>query len=160
MSPVVQHSIHTLQSRGYKVTRPRRQVIEVLSRAQRPLSPYDIQHRLEKQGKRLNHVTIYRTLELFCSLNLAHRLLSGGGFVKCTLGNKEGCHRFMVCQRCGAIREFVDRELCSQESKSTQSLGFHAEHHLAESSGLCSDCYARQLQKQKKSPPTPEIKNA
>ena len=151
---MVQSSIHILQSWGYKVTRPRRQVLEVLSRAQRPLSPYDIQRRLKKQGKRLNHVTVYRTLDLFCSLNLAHKLLSTGGFVKCTLGNKEGCHRFMVCQRCGAAREFVDRELCSQESKSTQSLGFHTESHLSESSGLCSDCYARQLQKQKKSPPT------
>ena len=147
---MVQHSIHILQSWGYKVTRPRRQVLEVLSRAQRPLSPYEIQRRLRQQGKRLNHVTIYRTLNLFCSLNIAHKLLSTGGFVKCTLGDKEGCHRFMVCQRCGAIQEFADRELCSQESKSTRDLGFHAECHLSESSGLCSDCYARQLQKQKK----------
>lgn len=160
ISPVVQSSIHILQSWGYKVTRPRREVLEVLLRARRPLSPYDIQRRLKKQGKRLNHVTIYRTLDLFCSLNLAHKLLSTGGFVKCTLGDKEGCHRFMVCQRCGATREFADRELCSQESKSTGNLGFHAECHLSESSGLCSHCYARQLLKQKKSPPTRETKNA
>ena len=140
MSPVVQSSIHTLQSWGYKVTRPRRQVLEVLSRAQRPLSPYDIQRRLEKQGKRLNHVTIYRTLELFCSLNLAHRLLSTGGFVKCTLGDKEGCHRFMVCQHCGAIQEFADKGLCQEENEFARSLGFHTEHHLSEFSGLCSRC--------------------
>jgi len=140
MPPVVQSSIHTLQSWGYKVTRPRRQVLEVLSRAQRPLSPYDIQRRLEKQGKRLNHVTIYRTLELFCSLNLAHRLLSTGGFVKCTLGDKEGCHRFMVCQHCGAIQEFADKGLCQEENEFARSLGFHTEHHLSEFSGLCSRC--------------------
>ena len=140
MPPVVQSSIHTLQSWGYKVTRPRRQVLEVLSRAQRPLSPYDIQRRLKKQGKRLNHVTIYRTLELFCSLNLAHKLLSTGGFVKCTLGDKEGCHRFMVCQHCGAIQEFADKGLCQEENEFARSLGFHTEHHLSEFSGLCSRC--------------------
>jgi len=140
MSPVVQSSIHTLQSWGYKVTRPRRQVLEVLSRAQRPLSPYDIQRRLKKQGKRLNHVTIYRALDLFCSLNLAHRLLSTGGFVKCTLGDKEGCHRFMVCQRCGAIQEFANQGLCQEENEFARSLGFHTEHHLSEFSGLCSRC--------------------
>jgi len=140
MSPVVQSSIHTLQSWGYKVTRPRRQVLEVLSRAQRPLSPYDIQRRLKKQGKGLNHVTIYRILDLFCSLNLAHRLLSTGGFVKCTLGDKEGCHRFMVCQRCGAIQEFADKGLCQEENEFARNLGFHTEHHLSEFSGLCSRC--------------------
>jgi len=137
---VVQSSIHTLQSLGYKVTQPRRQVLEVLSKAQRPLSPYDIQRRLRQQGKRLNHVTIYRTLDLFCSLNLAHKLLSTGGFVKCTLGNKEGCHRFMVCQCCGAIQEFADKGLCQEENEFARNLGFHTEHHLSEFSGLCSRC--------------------
>ena len=137
---MAQSSIHILQSWGYKVTRPRRQVLEVLSRAQRPLSPYDIQRRLRQQGKRLNHVTIYRTLDLLCSLNLAHRLLSTGGFVKCALGDKEGCHRFMVCQRCGAIQEFADKGLCQEENEFARSLGFHTEHHLSEFSGLCSRC--------------------
>ncbi len=140
MSLVVQSSIHTLQSWGYKVTRPRRQVLEVLSRAQRPLSPYDIQRRLQQQGKGLNHVTIYRTLDLFCSLNLVHKLLSSGGFVKCTLGDKEGCHRFMVCQRCGAIQEFANQGLCQEENEFARNLGFHTEHHLSEFSGLCSRC--------------------
>jgi Fe2+ or Zn2+ uptake regulation protein len=51
----------------------------------------------------------------------------------------------MVCRRCGAIQEFVDKELCAEESKSAQNLGFHTEYHLSESSGLCADCYGKQL---------------
>lgn len=147
--PVVQDSIQVLQTQGYKVTRPRRQVLEILEEAEKSLSPYDIQRLLRQQGKHLNHVTIYRILDLFCSLNLVHTILSSGGFVKCTLGNKEGCHRFMVCHNCGTTQEFVDQQLCLQESKSTQNLGFHTEHHFAESSGLCSNCYRKQHQKRK-----------
>jgi len=146
--PVIQYSIQLLQGQGYKVTKPRRQVLEILNRTQRLLSPYDIQRLLRRQDKHLNHVTIYRILDLFCSLNLAYKLLSTGGFVKCSLGNKEGCHRFMVCRCCGATQEFVDQQLCLQESKSTQDLGFHTEYHFSESSGLCSACYKKQLQKQ------------
>jgi Fur family ferric uptake transcriptional regulator len=146
---MVQDSIRVLQTQGYKVTKPRRQVLEILEEAQKSLSPYDIQRLLRQQGKHLNHVTIYRILDLFCSLNLVHRILSSGGFVKCTLGNKEGCHRFMVCHNCGTTQEFVDQQLCLQESKSAQNLGFHTEHHFSESSGLCPNCYRKQHQKRK-----------
>jgi Fe2+ or Zn2+ uptake regulation protein len=138
---MIQDAIQILQAHGYKITKPREQVLEVLEGVQKPLSPYDIQRLLRRKGKYLNHVTIYRILDLFCRLNLAHRMLSTSGFVKCNLGTVEGCHRFMVCHRCGAIQEFVDEGLCQKESEFTQNLGFHPEHHLSESSGLCSDCY-------------------
>jgi Fe2+ or Zn2+ uptake regulation protein len=140
---MVQDSIRVLQAQGYKITKPRRQVLEVLERAQKPLSPYEIQRLLRKQGKYLNHVTIYRILDLFCRLNLAHRVLSSGGFVKCSLGKKEGCHRFMICRRCGAIQEFADKGLCREEIELAQNLGFHTEYHSSESSGLCSNCYRK-----------------
>jgi len=119
-------------------------VLEVLQGAQKPLSPYDIQRLLREQGKYLNHVTIYRTLDLFCSLNLAHKILSSGGFVKCAVGSKEGCHRFVICRCCGALQEFADEDLCHQESEFATNLGFHTECHFSESSGLCADCYGKE----------------
>ena len=140
---VAQDSIRILQAQGYKATRPRRLVLEVLDKTEKPLSPYDIQDVLHTKGRYLNHVTIYRILSLLCSLNLAHRMLSGGGFVKCSLEATEGCHRFMVCQHCGAVQEFADKELCQEENALAEDLGFYTEHHLSEFSGLCSRCYGR-----------------
>jgi len=145
ISLVFRDSIQILQAQGYKVTRPRRLVLEVLEEAKEPVSPYDIQRLLRQEGKYLNHVTIYRILDLFCRLNLAHKVLSSGGFVKCSLGKEEGCHRFMVCRRCGVLREFADEGLCREESELAQNSGFHTEYHLSESSGLCSDCYRKRF---------------
>lgn len=142
---MVRDSIQILQAQGYKVTKPRRQVLEVLEEVQRPLSPYDIQRLLRQEGKYLNHVTIYRILDLFCRLNLAHKVLSTGGFVKCSLENKEGCHRLMVCSQCGAFQEFASEELCREESELAQNSGFHTKYHLSESSGVCSDCYRKRF---------------
>ena len=135
-----QSSIKVLRANGYKVTRPRKQVLKVLEQVQKPVSPYDIQRILEENGEHLNHVTIYRVLDLFCLLNLAHRMLLSGGFVKCNLGGKEGCHRFTVCRQCGTLREFADETLCNVEKGIAQNLGFYVEQHLAESVGLCSKC--------------------
>jgi Fe2+ or Zn2+ uptake regulation protein len=138
---MAQDSIRILQAQGYKATRTRKLVLQVLEETERPLSPYDIQGILRTRGKYLNHVTIYRILDLLCRLNLAHKMLSGGGFVKCNLDAAEGCHRFMVCQDCGAIQEFADEGLCRGEDEFARSLGFHTEHHLSEFSGVCSRCH-------------------
>ena len=143
---MVQNSVRTLQAQGYKATKPRKLVLEVLEGTQKPLSPYDVQGILRARGIHLNHVTIYRILGLLSRLGLAHKMLSSGGFVKCSLGTGEGCHRFMVCQDCGAIQEFADEGLCQGENEFARDLGFHTEHHLSEFSGLCSRCYRKQPQ--------------
>jgi len=143
---MVQEAMEELRGQGYKVTRSRRLVMEVLDKVDKPLSPYDIQRLLQQQGEALNHVTIYRTLDLLCRLNLAHRVLLSGGFIRCALSPQGGCHRFMVCRGCGSIREFIDDALCHEESGITRTLGFHTEHHYSESLGLCSDCYRKQLE--------------
>ncbi|MFU8796746.1 MAG: Fur family transcriptional regulator [Dehalococcoidia bacterium] len=134
-------SIEVIRSRGYKATRPRKLVLEVLETESRPVSPYEIQSILRMGGRYLNHVTIYRTLDLLCSLNLAHRVLSSGKYVRCSLPSSEACHRFMVCQNCGVIREFADMHLCHEENEFARGFGFHTEHHLSEFCGLCSSCY-------------------
>jgi Fur family zinc uptake transcriptional regulator len=135
-----QRAIQVLRASGYKVTQPRKQVLRVLDGAQEPVSPYEIQKILEGNGEHLNHVTIYRILALFCDLNLAHKVLLLNGFVKCSLGKEEGCHRFMVCRQCGALKEFADKALCEEENEIAQDLGFHSEQHFSEFSGICSNC--------------------
>jgi Fe2+ or Zn2+ uptake regulation protein len=76
---VVQNSIRILQAKGYKTTKPRKLVLEVLEEMGKPLSPYDIQGILHARGKYLNHVTIYRILNLLCNLNLAHKMQAAIG---------------------------------------------------------------------------------
>jgi len=144
---MVQDSIRVLQAHGYKVTKPRRQVLEALEEARKPLSPYAIQRALKGKGEHLNHVTIYRILDLFCRLNLAHKLLSNGGYIRCGLGEQAGCHRFAVCRKCGAIQEFASEQLCREENQFMRQFGFRTEHHLCEFSGLCAKCYEKELMK-------------
>lgn len=112
----------------------------MLTEAERPVSPYEIQDMLRQRGKRLSHVTIYRVLELLCSLNLAHKVLLAGGFVICSLESTEGCHRFAVCRECGTLKEYASKDLCAEETEMAQSLGFRAEQHFSEFSGVCARC--------------------
>lgn len=129
-----------LRNGGYKVTEPRKRVLKALAEAEKPVSPYEIQEMLGRKGEYLNHVTIYRVLDLLCDLNLAHKVLLRGGFVKCTLGEGDGCHRFVICRECGALKEYADKTLCAEENEMARDLGFRTEHHFSEVSGVCSKC--------------------
>jgi Fe2+ or Zn2+ uptake regulation protein len=135
-----EHAIEVLRERGYKVTRPRKQVLEAIEKAEGPMSPYDIGKMMEKERKHLDQVTIYRVINLLCSLNLVHKVFSRGGYIRCDLLEEEGCHRFLVCRGCGNLQEFRDEGLCNQENQIAQKMGFQSEHHVTESSGLCKDC--------------------
>jgi len=135
-----EHAVEALRDGGYKVTKPRKQVLEAIEKAEGPMSPYDIGRAMEGQGEHLDQVTIYRVINLLCSLNLVHKVFSRGGYVRCDLLEEEGCHRFLLCRGCGNLQEFRDEALCDQESQIAQKMGFQAEHHVTESSGLCKDC--------------------
>ncbi len=77
-----------------------------------------------KKGEHLNHVTIYRILDLFCDLNLAHKVLLLNGFVKCSLGEKEGCHRFMVCRSVVRLRSLPIRRFVKRRKRDRPGFGF------------------------------------
>jgi Fe2+ or Zn2+ uptake regulation protein len=135
-----EYAVKALRDGGYKVTNPRKQVLEAIEKAEGPMSPYDIGKMTEEEGKHLDQVTIYRVINLLCSLNLVHKVFSRGGYVRCDLLEEEGCHRFLVCRGCGNLQEFRNKALCNQENEIAQKMGFQAEHHVTESSGLCRDC--------------------
>lgn len=136
----VRRALELLRARGHRITPPRKAVLEALDGADRPMSPYELQKLLESRGRRLDHVTIYRTLELLSANNLAHRVTSLGGFVRCSLDDEEACHRYMVCRLCGTFNEFSDGALCEKEEEVVRGFGFHTEQHVAESVGLCPNC--------------------
>ena len=136
----VTRAVHILKASGYRITSSRKSVLGALERAERPMSPYELQKMLEQSGQHLDHVTIYRTLEILGNLNLAHRVTSLGGFVRCSLDYDEACHRYVVCRRCGAFFEFADETLCKKEQEVVRGFGFLTEQHVAESLGLCAAC--------------------
>ncbi|MBI2858104.1 MAG: transcriptional repressor [Chloroflexi bacterium] len=136
----VRQALKALRAAGYRITRPRRLVLAALGQGNGPMSPYDLQKALDESGEKLDHVTIYRTVELLQRLNLAHKVLSVGGYARCTLNNEEGCHGYLVCRGCGKLQEFADASLCRREDELAERMGFRAERHLTEFSGLCSVC--------------------
>ncbi len=129
-----------LSRAGCRITEPRRVVMRVLEQAQRPLTPQEILERGKLLHPNLGLVTVYRTLELFESLDLV-----------CLVHREGGCHGYLLsapghrhvlmCDSCGRAVEFPGQDdLAQLIDRVQQHTGYAVGDHLLQLFGLCPEC--------------------
>ena len=129
-----------LSRAGWRITTPRRVVMQVLQRAARPLSPQEIYMRGRRIHRSLGLVSVYRSLEVLERVGLVRRVHQEDrcdGYILASPGH----HHILLCRRCGRTVEFPGAEdLSGLIAQVEQRTGFQVEDHLLELIGLCSPC--------------------
>jgi len=129
-----------LRSRGYRITRARRAVIETLEAADSWLSPEAIQQQAQAGCPGVGLVTVYRTLTLLSNLGYVRRIhLEGGcsGYARADLPHSH----HLVCRSCQQVVEFPGSEDIDPLVERVQRVtGFRVEDHMLELLGLCPAC--------------------
>lgn len=132
-------TLKLLSEKGYKLTRPRLAVIEVLEGDIRPLSIGEIHRRMADRG--VNLVSVYRTVNLLLKLDVVRRLEFGEGFRRYELAEGyRGHHHHLVCNKCGRIEDFHGCPLKTVEETLRDSTGFETQYHRLEFYGTCQGC--------------------
>jgi Fur family ferric uptake transcriptional regulator len=131
--------VEQLSQAGYRITRPRRAVIQVLLEDDGYSSPAEVHARARSYCPTVGLVTVYRTLDL----------LSHMGFVR-RIHTEDGCHNYaaaahghrhhVICRLCGAAVEVEGCDLSPFLARVSHETGFQIEDHLLELVGLCSAC--------------------
>ncbi len=133
-----------LAETGYRVTGPRRAVMEVLRQAEGPLSPCDILERGQQSHQSLGLVTVYRTLDLFAELGLVRKAHVAGGCHGYMLSSP-GHHHAVICRECACAVEFRgDDNLPLLIERVEAETGFRIQGHLLQLFGLCQNCQNRE----------------
>jgi Fur family ferric uptake transcriptional regulator len=128
-----------LKKAGYKITEPRRAVIEVLETNSDHLSHQQILDEARKLAPKLGRATVYRTLDLLVELKLIRPLYLGDAtqrFIDAT-----GNHHHLVCSDCGAIFEFDYCTVDQLAHELSEKYNFQIHNHLLEFQGLCDTCH-------------------
>lgn len=131
-----------LSSRGIRLTRQRRVLLQVIEGAPQHLDAGEILDLAQKIDPEITRVTVYRTLEmlkhngLIDELDLLH--LRGHRHFYESHGPRDHIH--VACIRCGKVRE-VESQLYEQLKKQI-SIDCDIEISIArtEVGGLCGDC--------------------
>ncbi len=139
MTQDAEETIAKLSSSGYRVTQPRRAVVEVLVRAKRSLSPEEICDRARKIHAEVGLATVYRTLDMLQEMGLLSRVQIGSkGYALSCAEHK--LHLHLVCRKCHGVTEVEADGPLAQLQHQLDDNGFASQGGAIEMLGLCQRC--------------------
>ena len=139
-----QHWLAQLQENGYRLTAPRRAVVEIVAASQHMLDPQMIYEQARRQYPRLGLVTVYRTLEKLEQLGLVQRVHQPQG-CQAFIAAAHGHQHPLICQVCGRVEYFDgDSEIVESLSSSvSRQSGYRIRDHWLQFFGLCGECQGK-----------------
>lgn len=127
-----------LKEAGYKLTRPRLAVIEVLETTPDHLDHNEILEAGKKLCPQLSRATVYRTMELLVELNLFRPLYLSDPTQRFV--SAAGGHHHLVCSNCGVVFEFENCHADQLARELSEKYRFQIRSHLLEFQGICEKC--------------------
>ena len=131
-----------LGKRRIRLTRQRREILQVMDDAEQHLDVDQILERAQKIDSGVHLVTVYRTIDLLKKHGLIDELdllhLRGDRHYYETHGPRDHIH--VACLRCGKVREFESR--LYEQLKQQIARDFHMKVTVSrtEVGGYCADC--------------------
>jgi Fe2+ or Zn2+ uptake regulation protein len=137
-----QETASRLATAGQRYTRTRRLLVDILSKAGKPLSLPDI----VRGRKKLPQSSAYRNLAELESLGLVRRVASEDGFGRYELAEElTGHHHHLMCSHCGLVQDLhipapLERQLDRTLDGLARESAFATVRHRLDLIGLCRDC--------------------
>ena len=127
--------------KGKKLRRshPRLLIYQELSNTKTPLSPQELYRGLLKKDKKVGLTSIYRSLDLFESMGMVFKIISGSS-VKYKLCELEEHHHHIICRSCGNVVELDFCDISDWSKKVTESTGYQVVDHQLNFFGYCKSC--------------------
>ena len=128
------------QRRGVRLTAQRRQVLQILCAANRPLGAYEILEAMREGSRPLAPPTVYRALDFLLAQGLAHKLESLHAYVGCSHPDHPHSSQFLICADCGLVTELENEAIAQSVKSAAHETGFHPHRRVVEVIGTCADC--------------------
>jgi Fur family zinc uptake transcriptional regulator len=125
---------------GLRFTPIRRRVLALVWGGHRPVGAYDILDALRAEYPRAAPPTVYRALDFLIERGLIHRIESMNAYVGCTHPTERHYGQFLICSQCSDAVELDDPDIDQAVRRGADRMGFQAQRHMIEITGLCPDC--------------------
>ena len=139
------HARDVLRQAGHHKGAARDELIELLSRQDCALSALEIEDALRHNAsgvRAVGRASVYRVLELLQEHGLVNRIDVGDGIARYELVDPAGHHHHhLLCEECGQLVPFHDRDLERSIERLSRRLGFRTDDHEVVLRGHCSRCH-------------------
>ena len=132
--------IEKLRTDGFRITKIRRLILDLLSQNQKPIPSSKIQSYLSKNKASAHRTTIYRELLFLKEQKIIRELRLGENKRHYEL-MPENDHHHIICVNCEKIEDIeLSKHLRVEERMITKNKKFKILMHSLEFYGLCGDC--------------------
>ena len=129
----------TLASEGFRLTAPRRALVEVMQ----GLGDHFMADDVVEAAPSVGRATVFRTLRLLQDLGIVCQVVLDDGATAYRLASG-GHHHHLVCSECGAVSDFASGDIEGLLDDIARRTGYRVDAHRLEVYGLCPDCAARE----------------
>jgi len=129
----------SLSRSGYKLTRPRLTILNLIEQSGGHTTSTELLTLVEQFDSSIGRASVFRTLDLLIKLGIIWTSGQGGSTIHYMM-MPGGHHHHIVCKQCRILIEFEDCRLDTLIAELEKTYGVHVEGHLLELYGLCQNC--------------------
>lgn len=130
----------SLHQHGYRVTRPRRQVMKIIASSETALTPQEIYHKSLELDQSPGIASVYRTLEMLDRLGLIQQIHQTGG-CHGIWPAVDGHKHLLMCRNCGQMQVIEgNEEITEYISMIEKDTGYKVDEHWLQLFGICNNC--------------------
>jgi Fur family ferric uptake transcriptional regulator len=129
-----------LRTQGFKLTRPRRRVVEKLLSVRGHVSADDLYEQLRRSGSPVSRATVYRTLSIVSKSGMidGHDFDGARRVYESMVGRAH--HDHLYCIDCQAVIEFQDEGIERLQERVVEKHRFRPVYHSHKIFGYCESC--------------------
>jgi Fur family ferric uptake transcriptional regulator len=129
-----------MRSRGFKLTRPRRRVVEKLLSVKGHVTADELIEQLRAGGTPVSRATVYRTLSIVSQSGLidGHDFERGKKLYEPMVGRAH--HDHLYCISCGRVIEFTEEGIERLQESVVARHSFTPVYHSHKIFGYCEKC--------------------
>lgn len=131
--------IEELKSKGFRLTKVRKALIEELDIARKPLSANELIELLNDRGLQPHKTSVYRELGFMLEQGIIKKLTFGERQDRFELAAMEH-HHHAICENCGEIEDINCVAGIREIEERLREQNFEVSNHLIEFFGLCKKC--------------------
>lgn len=127
----------TLASGGFRLTGPRRTLVEVMQ----GLGDHFVADEVVEAAPKVGRATVFRTLRLLQDVGIVCQVVLDDGTAAYRLASG-GHHHHLVCSECGAVSDFASGDIEGLLDDIARRTGYRVDAHRLEVYGVCPACRA------------------
>lgn len=131
---------HASEERGLRLTPLRKEVLELVAAAGKPVKAYDLLDQLREHHGNAAPPTVYRALDFLLEQGFIHKLESVNAFVSCHHPAEAHQVPFLICDVCSSAQEVCDERVAALIESQAESFGFRPQAQTLEVHGVCRNC--------------------